>query len=401
MRTIAILLLAFTMPPVSEGQNLDSLFGTIERNNPRLQAVQKWVETGQVRSRTGIYPEGPEITYNYLWGNRSSPGDQQELEVIQPFRYPGYYTSLSEVQRLEAGQLALMALEVRREVRCDIRTAWINLAFFSRKQTLLEEIKDQSDRLIQSTEQGVGQGEISRPAYDRLRILHIRIISDLQSARTGTVTWEERLKQLNGGTLPGNGIYDYPEARALIPLDSLPSWLETNHPEILRKRMEIDEQTMRLRHEKLRQLPAFEAGYKYETILNEQLQGIHAGISVPLWENSRKVRQARLEQEVARATYDQVKGEVVAEVTSLYHMVVSLETIYQESRDILSSVLLPESSRILLATGQISFPEYLVEFQFMMDSRLQFLENERDYYSKLYEFLVKTGTPPRFPSSEE
>ena len=89
--------------PVSS-QTLDSLIDNVKRNNLQLIAMQKWLEGERTRARTGIYPDNPEATYVYLWGNSDAFGNQQEFEFIQSFKLPGYYNSKSDVQHLQFDQ---------------------------------------------------------------------------------------------------------------------------------------------------------------------------------------------------------------------------------------------------------------------------------------------------------
>lgn len=40
-------------------------------------------------------------------------------------------------------------------------------------------------------------------------------------------------------------------------------------------------------------LPKFSAGYSLERTLGQKYQGISVGISIPLWENKNRVKQAK------------------------------------------------------------------------------------------------------------
>ena len=53
----------------------DSLLKSIEINNPMIRASVKWLESERVRSRTGIYPDNPDVSYNYMWGSPDAIGN--------------------------------------------------------------------------------------------------------------------------------------------------------------------------------------------------------------------------------------------------------------------------------------------------------------------------------------
>ena len=85
---------------VGFGQALENFVQHVEQNNPRLIALQKWLEAEETLAKTGIYPSNPEVSYNYLFGNSEAIGNQQELEITQSFKLPGYYASKAAVQKL-------------------------------------------------------------------------------------------------------------------------------------------------------------------------------------------------------------------------------------------------------------------------------------------------------------
>ena len=127
------------------GQGLDDLLKSIENNNPVLIAQQKWLESERTKSKTDIYIENPEITYNYLWGNQESTGDQKELEIVQPFRLPGYYRSRSEVKDIRYEQQVLISEKIKHEILNTARINYFNVVRLSKKVELLKNRMEESE----------------------------------------------------------------------------------------------------------------------------------------------------------------------------------------------------------------------------------------------------------------
>ena len=75
---------------IAQGNSLDYLIENISQNNPRLMALQKWIDAQEAEARTGIFPDNPFIGYSHLLGNPDNIGNQQELEITMSFKLPWY-----------------------------------------------------------------------------------------------------------------------------------------------------------------------------------------------------------------------------------------------------------------------------------------------------------------------
>ena len=388
--TYIIILLAFAIP--SNGQTLDSLLKSIERNNPVLVTQQKWLEAEEANSKTGNYIDNPEITYNYLWGNQDALGDQKEFEIVQPFRLPGYYTSRSDVKQIQYEKKALSVEKIKQEVIHTARIAYFTLVWLSKKEQILKIRLEESEKLVLLIQEGFERGEISKPAFDKVRIYHIRVHNDWQKCNNEIEAQSNLLRQLNGGIHISDLIYEYPINWIMPELDSLLSRLPDRNYDIRLARFNIAESDKKIKAEKMNSFPIFEAGFKSETIFNQKLQGIHAGTTIPLWENKNQVKTAKLVHEWSKASYLQVESEIRTEVISLYNNTKITYSIYQQMKDIIESEQVSGSAYELLKSGQISFTEYFVEMQFIFDSRYNFLETEKEYFHLMSELLFKANS---------
>jgi outer membrane protein TolC len=152
-----------------------------------------------------------------------------------------------------------------------------------------------------------------------------------------------------------------------------------------------DEAEARIKFEKKNTLPVFEAGYKSESVANQHLRGVHGGITVPLWQNSNKVKQARLQADLSQAVYRQTETEIVAEVATFYNNAISLQNNMYQIKEVLGSEQVISGTLELLQAGQISFQEYLAEVQFLMDTKHSVIDMEFEYFKILSEIKLKGG----------
>jgi outer membrane protein, heavy metal efflux system len=365
---------------VGYSQGPDSLLESIEANNPVIKASIKWLEAEKMRSKTGVYPDNPGFTYNYLWGSPDAIGDQQEFELTQSFRYPGYYFAKSSMQKMQFSQSEIMVEKISNDILFKAQNEIITLIWLAKKEYILsKKLKESSDLLVMM-QQGFERKEFSKPALDKVRIYHLNNQTEMVKLKSEMIVHQEILLQLNGG-LPVNFIFkDYPTATELPTFESLRENLLVFNPDIRIASLNMDLSAEKVKVENMNRFPKIEAGYKGETILNHKLQGVHTGISIPLWENKNKVKQAKIEENWSQLNYDQVVSEITSTLKATYSTAKSVYSAYTNIKDIVANPSLSESTLQLLKSGEISFPEYLSEVQLIYENQLNLLEVENDYY---------------------
>ena len=372
-------------------QGPDSLLKNIEVNNPMIKASVKWLESEKYRSMTGVYPENPDITYNYMWGSPDAIGNQQELEITQKFRFPGYYFARSSMQKMEFGQSEIVVEKTINEILFKAQNEIITLIWLTKKElTLSKKLKESSD-LLALMQQGFKRKEYSKPALDKVRIYHLNNQTEMAKVKSEILVHNEILQQLNGG-IPVNFILnDYSIPVVLPAFDSLQAKLMGFNPDIRIANLNMDLSGQKVKVENMNRLPKIEAGYKGETILNQKLQGIHTGISIPLWENKNKVKQAKIEENWSQLNYDQVVSEITSSLKAAYSNAQAVLQNYLNIKEIAADPSLSESTFLLLKAGEISFPEYLAEVQLIFENQLNFLEVEKDYFLLLNKITLLSG----------
>lgn len=362
------------------GQSLDSLLQIVERFNPEMISLQKWLESEEVRASTGIYPENPEVNYMYLFGSPGPTGDQQELEVMQSFRLPGYYTSKAGIRDKQFEQEVVMAEREKRDLFYRFSENYLNLVWLRKTMDLLDVRRSNSERLVRLMEEAFEQGEVSRATYERAKLYDLNTGTEWRKTAGEWEIRRERLEQMTGGVDLEHLSVSYPETWTLPPEDTLLVLLSAENPELRMAKLNIEEVERRIRFEKWNRWPTLQVGYKSETILDQKLQGFHSGVSIPLWENRNKIRQAQLQHEWSLARYRQAENELITELRSRYNEVATNYENYMAMKEMIGGTELLEYSLDLLVAGQISFPEYLVEIDFYRNAVESFLRVEKDYY---------------------
>ena len=373
---------------VAFGQSLEDFTQSVEQNNPRLIALQKWLEAEETLAKTGVYPDNPKLSYNYLFGNPDALGNQQELEITQSFKLPGYYTSKAAVQKLDFQKKQALAEKEKREILHLARSTYFNLVMLRKKETFLKTRNDDAIKLVALIKEGFEGGEISKPAYDKARIYAIGVRTEFQKTQSEIEVQSQYLIQFNGGNSVGGLAFDYPVEWELPVLDSLLSNLQNTNPDLVLAQLGIQQSEKQIKNQRMNSLPSFEIGYKSETILDQNLRGVHAGISIPLWQNKNTVKYAKLSAETSKANFSQKESEMKTKVSALYYEVRALKSSYEQMKQILDEEGVSESSMELLKSGQISFTEYLVDVDMVWQTQSMFLQNENSYFEQLSKLKI-------------
>ena len=119
-------------------------------------------------------------------------------------------------------------------------------------------------------------------------------------------------------------------------------------------------------------------GYKGEDVFNDGFNGIAVGMSIPLWENKNRVKQARLESEAAQNRVLDVQWQLKAQLETLYYKALRLQPVVNRYREALSALdNLPYIERAL-ENGEFSLMDYLGELEYQFDMMEAYLQAERD-----------------------
>ena len=132
-------------------------------------------------------------------------------------------------------------------------------------------------------------------------------------------------------------------------------------------------------------LPTFSAGYMSENVVGQKFQGLAVGVSIPLWENKNRVKQANAAVIAAQSRETDSKQQFYNQLQIQYNRALGLKNIAEAYRQSLttanSTVLLKKA----LDSGEISLLDYMVELGLYYNMVNRTLEAERDYQKALAE----------------
>lgn len=122
-----------------------------------------------------------------------------------------------------------------------------------------------------------------------------------------------------------------------------------------------------------------------EKVVGQLYQGFTVGISIPLWENKNRVKQAKVAVSAAESREADRKQQFYSQLQSLYNRANGLKVIAEKYRQSLANVNNTDLLKKALDTGEISLLDYIVEIGLYYTTVNQALEAERDYQKAIAE----------------
>jgi hypothetical protein len=155
--------------------------------------------------------------------------------------------------------------------------------------------------------------------------------------------------------------------------------IEANDPRLLWFSQQSQVFQAQLKLTKAMALPKFETGYHYQTVLGQTFNGVHVGLTIPLWQEKNTIKASKAQVEMGTSEIDDHKTEhyyYIKQLYSQYEIMQSIITEYKSVLDLLNSEYILFQS---LELGEIDFITYAAELEYYYTAKDQLLELEKEY----------------------
>jgi outer membrane protein TolC len=354
----------------------DSLLNKVLKNNRTLQTSWEAYQADILRAGTGNAPPNPEMEFGYMYGSPSELGNRIDFSVNQQLDFPTAYMHRSRLRKIKTSQAELSYILARQEVLLEAKQLWIEHIYLNQKERLLANRLEQAATIHAHFARLLESGEVSHLEYNQSNLQLVSIQSEYEQVRVDLQKLHLALKELSGGMEVEIRDTLFPEPAVLIPDSLMNAYLEG--PRMRKYRQELQSREEQKKLVVSESLPKLKAGYYSETILDVKLKGFQVGITVPLWENSNRVKQATSEisyaaHDVERYRYT-LQKELLQKLEQLESLRNRTENLAQALGDGNSLGLLAQS----LESGEISQSEYFYASDFYFRNEQLLVEYRRD-----------------------
>ncbi|MCP9611574.1 TolC family protein [Coprobacter tertius] len=388
---IILLSICLSIGELSAQSQIDHILRSISENNRELKANGKLTESKKLEAKIGNTLPDPTVSYDHLWGSPSQLGKSKELNVQQSFDFPSLYAHRNRLSKQKAVLYDRQYETTRQQILLNAKELCIDIIALN-KQHALQLLRQQNAySLVKFYQERVKRGDANILETNKIEMELLNVKTEIRQTLTTRTAKLKELQMLNG---------DIP----VIITDTtfIPVALPTNKEEWKQEALSADPSMQSLLQEKdiaLRELklsksqwiPKFELGYRREKSLDENFNGISFGVSIPLYENRNRIKQAK-----ALAAYSDLQISSAAAsnqnvLDQLYSQAASLKKSIEEYRQVLNSQHTIDLLNKALKAGQISMIEYFTETTLWYQSLSNYIQLENEYQktmAQLYKYRL-------------
>ncbi len=384
-KLVICIMLTVTVFPALAQNGMETVLREIESNNTALHALREQTEASKLNNLTGIYLSNPELEFNYLWGSPSRIGNRNDISVTQSFDFPTAYGYRGKIARLENASTELIYKSERITLLVHARQVCAGLVYYN---ALLKEYSGRfinARRIAETWQIRFEKGDVGILEFNKAQLNLATLSNEINRIEAERSSLLTELKALNGGkeiVFTGSE-FSY---ESLPPdFDEWYGQAELKSPvlQYLRGQIEVGQHQVKLN--KSLGLPGFSAGYMSENMGSEKFRGITMGVSVPLWENKNRVKQAEAQVSASEAALEDTKIQFYNRLQSLFAKSRSLQENAESYRVALSNFSNEALLKKALDGGEISLLNYLLELEYYYTTMDKLLETKRELGHSLAE----------------
>ena len=386
MRTILISIMAlFASISLNAQNSVLTVLKAVEENNSSLKAFKETAKAQILDNKTGIYLSNPEIGFNYLWGNPSAIGNRTDFSITQTFDIPTLTGIKSKIADERNGLVEWQYKAERMHILLEAKQYCMELIYFNALKKELEIRLQHAQTIASGYQNRLDNGDANRLEYNKAQLSLSAINGEMARIDVERNALMSQLKRLNGGMDIIMDDYQFNQEQLSQNFDDWYQQAEQNNPILVYIKQEVLLSQKQVSLNKAKGLPTFSAGYMSEKIVGQRFQGLALGISVPLWENKNRVKQAKAAVVAAQARETDSKQQFYNLLQIQYYRALGLKNTAESYRKSLAMANSTELLKKALDAGEISLLNYMVELGLYYHMVNQTLEAERDYQKALAE----------------
>jgi cobalt-zinc-cadmium efflux system outer membrane protein len=363
----------------------DTLMKKVLENNRTLKVARESYQVAILEAGTGNTPPDPEVEFGYLFGKPSDMGNRLDFSVSQQVEFPTVYIHKSRLRKIRTTQAELEYVISRQEVLLQAQQLWIMRLHLNQQEQLMLKRLRQAETINDHFRKKLDSGEESPLTYSQSNLQLAALQSEYEQVVSEIRGNQLSLNEISGGLEIDIKDTIFPAPIEIVPDSLLMAYLNSPAMQLHHRELQLKEEQKGLTVGQ--NLPKISAGYYSESVLDQQFKGFQVGVTVPLWENSNRIKKAKSEVIFAEADAERYTYLQKKEVMQNLDQLESLKSRAHHLEEALGTGKSIELLILALNTGEISLSEYFYASDFYFRNTQLLLQFKKDQLFKEAELL--------------
>lgn len=375
-KTILIIATLLALPAFSQ-QSFEGVLKSVEENNYTLAAAKESAKANKLANKTGLTPSDPEVEFGYMWRNMEG-GNKKAVNVRQGFDFPTLYAQRGKLANIKNQSEDVAYSVARMNVLFEAKTVCIELVKQNALLRLYENQLANAVEISQTIERMDKSGEANLLDKNKAQLNVATLLSEVEAIKLEKARLMKDLVRLNGGK---EITFDVAQFEAVELPSDFAEWYaaaEAQNPNIQYLRSMVDVKEREVTVSKHEWLPKLSVGYSGEFLDVEKTQGVSVGVSIPLWQNKNRIKQAKAEALAAEYAKNDAELNLENSLQTLFERVKVLQT---SAASIGKAIEMHNNEDLLYKAynaGELSLLEYLLEVEYYISVKTKLLETQSE-----------------------
>lgn len=390
MKKIINLLLLITFAANAMSQTIDEVLNTIELNNNDIKAAKALYEAQTMEVKSQNMLGNTSVAYEKMLGTIKTPDQSDKITVTQELDFPSIYAVRGKVNSEKIKKYQYDYEETRRSVLLQAKELCLDLVMLDKQQKLINERLSNIIRIKALYEKRYESGDVNKLEMNKI------ILQEMNEKSALAINTNERNRKLKELIKLNAGNEIELEPTEETSPATLPDFTEYSNEATeadMRIKQSVGEYKIATGEYKIarnRWLPSLGISYIREIRPADTSNGFEIGVSVPLLNNIRKVKQSKAYKAYTMWQMEKVNTDIKTDIN----------TNYDEARKIWETLnqydinLVYENINLLnksLGARQISMIEYFTEINSLYDTIESYnllLNSYNKILARMYKFRL-------------
>lgn len=352
-----------------QAQNeVERVLQSVEQHNTTLIALRHETEAAKVGNHTNLNLPNPEVEFGYLWGSPSSIGHRKDVSAVQSFDFATVTGAKRRLARQQDALADWQYKESRMQLLLEAHHLCLDAIYYNAMCKELMQRKQYAEEIASAQQKRLEQGDINRIEYNQVKLDLAAVSAELMRCNTERAAVMAELQRLNGGEPLLIEATDYPAVAIANDFEAWYAEAEQKSPALAYVKQQIDVANRELAVRRADGLPTVSLGFMGEYVSGENYQGVKVGMSIPLWANKNRVRQAKAEVEAAKARQTDAQQQFYSRLHNLFVQQRGLRQVVQSYQEALRATDNTSLLKKALDAGSISTMDYLLGARMYYDA---------------------------------